>query len=447
MSNSASDIESTPQQEVATQTAGQTPVLSAQSAPAPQPQPALASSPGSTDPTNAPGVVGLDISARTGADVDTGSTPQLAWGARSDVGLIREHNEDSFLIHAPVFCVCDGMVGHAAGEVASAIAVRSIAEHAPVVADDTLLGAAVELANTAIIKGAQEGVGRPGMGCTATAAVIENKRLAVAHVGDSRLYILHEGTLVRVTRDHSFVEELVDAGEITADEARVHPSRSVITRALGSDPHMYADHFSLDIEPHDRIILCSDGLSSMMSDHALEDIAVSSATPQQAADNLVAAALAEGGYDNVTVIVIDVLDKNEAKHHRSSRVRTLWRWSVVSILTLAVMVVSFWFVVRNSWYIGENGTTVAVYQGINASLFGIKLNSLFDTTSIQIADLPESTQRSLKEGIGVASPKEAQKIVENYRGQIDKQKSEEAKKLTTTSQQTNVAELSYSAKE
>ena len=201
MSNSASDIESTPQQEVATQTAGQTPVLSAQSAPAPQPQPALASSPGSTDPTNAPGVVGLDISARTGADVDTGSTPQLAWGARSDVGLIREHNEDSFLIHAPVFCVCDGMGGHAAGEVASAIAVRSIAEHAPVVADDTLLGAAVELANTAIIKGAQEGVGRPGMGCTATAAVIENKRLAVAHVGDSRLYILHEGTLVRVTRD------------------------------------------------------------------------------------------------------------------------------------------------------------------------------------------------------------------------------------------------------
>ena len=136
------------------------------------------------------------------------------------------------------------MGGHAAGEVASAIAVRSIAEHAPAVADDVLLGASVELANTAIVDGVRQGVGKPGMGCTATAAILENNRLAIAHVGDSRLYVLHEGTLVRVTHDHSFVEELVDAGEITADEARTHPSRSVITRALGSDPVSYT-HLTL----------------------------------------------------------------------------------------------------------------------------------------------------------------------------------------------------------
>ena len=232
-----------------------------------------------TEPVNAPGSETVPVTSRKGADVDTGSAGRLAWGARSDVGLVRDHNEDAFLVHAPLFCVCDGMGGHAAGEVASAIAVRCIAEHAPVTADDVLLGTAVELANAAIIEGAAEGVGKPGMGCTATAAVIENDHMAIAHVGDSRLYVLHAGSLVRVTHDHSFVEELVDAGEITADEARVHPSRSVITRALGSDPDMYADHFTLDVARGDRIILCSDGLSSMVPDSIIEELAVSSATP------------------------------------------------------------------------------------------------------------------------------------------------------------------------
>lgn len=144
------------------------------------------------------------------------------------------------------------------------------------------------------------------MGCTATCAYIENDTLAIAHVGDSRAYLLHEGTLIRVTRDHSYVEELVDAGEITADEARVHPNRSVITRALGSDPAMYADHFTLHIEEGDRLILCSDGLSSMIPDSDIENIATQSSTAQICVDNLVDAALAAGGHDNVTVVVVDL---------------------------------------------------------------------------------------------------------------------------------------------
>ena len=115
--------------------------------------------------------------------------------------------------------------------------------------------------------------------------------MAVAHVGDSRIYLLHHGTLVRVTHDHSYVEELVDSGQITADEARNHPSRSVVTRALGSDPEMYADHFTLEVSDGDRIILCSDGLSSMILDDEIESIAVSNITPQNAADSLVSAAI------------------------------------------------------------------------------------------------------------------------------------------------------------
>ena len=191
---------------------------------------------------------------------------------------------------------------------ASSIAVETVGEQAPGTADDVLLGAAVEAANMAVIEAAEQGIGKPGMGCTATAVLIEKNKMAVAHVGDSRAYVLRQGTLVRVTHDHSYVEELVDSGQITADEARTHPSRSIITRALGSDPDMYADHFSLEVNDGDRIILCSDGLSSMISDAELESVAVSSATPQQAADNLVAAALTAGGADNVTVVVIDVLN-------------------------------------------------------------------------------------------------------------------------------------------
>jgi protein phosphatase len=170
------------------------------------------------------------------------------------------------------------MGGHAAGEVASGIAVQTIAEKAPDHTDGILLGAAVEAANAAVLEGVKTGQGKAGMGCTATCALIENNRMAIAHVGDSRIYLLHAGTLVRITRDHSYVEELVDAGEITADEARVHPSRSIITRALGSDPDMYADHFTLDVSTGDRIILCSDGLSSMVPDKDIEELAVSSVT-------------------------------------------------------------------------------------------------------------------------------------------------------------------------
>ena len=116
-----------------------------------------------------------------------------------------------------------------------------------------------------VIDAPAKGIGKPGMGSTASAVLIEGNQMAVAHVGDSRIYLLHHGTLVRITHDHSYVEELIDSGQITADEARTHPSRSVVTRALGSDPDMYADHFSLEVSDGDRIILCSDGLSGMVS--------------------------------------------------------------------------------------------------------------------------------------------------------------------------------------
>ena len=370
------------------------------------------------EPTNAPGRAEIPVEGRAGADAVSGANEFISWGARSDVGLVRGHNEDSFLLRAPLFVVSDGMGGHAAGEIASSVAVETIGERAPGTADDVLLGAAVEAANLAVIRGAEEGIGKPGMGCTATAALIEKNKMAVAHVGDSRIYVLRHGTLVRVTHDHSYVEELVDSGQITADEARTHPSRSIITRALGSDPDMYADHFSLEVNNGDRIILCSDGLSSMISDSELEAVAVSSATPQQAADNLVAAALTAGGSDNVTVVVVDVLNDGLAD---AARRRLLHRAAgvsgVIAAVLAVVILVSFAFI-RGEWYLGVNDGTVAIYRGIQGDILGIPLNELVGTSAVSITDLPASVQDQLEAGIRVQNEQAALDTINSYRDQI-----------------------------
>lgn len=356
---------------------------------------------------------------------DAGTTTQLMWGARSDVGCVRSHNEDSYLVQSPLFCVCDGMGGHAAGEVASSIAVETIAKTAPHTADPALLGAAIEAANAAVIEAALNGLGKPGMGCTATAAYIEGNTIAIAHVGDSRAYLLHEGTLIRVTRDHSYVEELVDAGEITADEARVHPNRSVITRALGSDPAMYADHFSLNIEEGDRLILCSDGLSSMIPDGEIENIATQSSTAQICTDNLVDAALAAGGSDNCTVVVVDVVDDGKLREISKRRRRNVIAVISAVVALLALIGVIALASVANSVYLGVKDDAVAIYRGIPNKVMDFELHWLEDETSVMLSDLPEDTQNRLREGIPQKSVEAAAKTVSKYREQIDEDQSKQ----------------------
>lgn len=356
---------------------------------------------------------------------DAGTTTQLMWGARSDVGCVRSHNEDSYLVQSPLFCVCDGMGGHAAGEVASSIAVETIAKTAPHTANPALLGAAIEAANAAVIEAALNGLGKPGMGCTATAAYIEGNTIAIAHVGDSRAYLLHEGTLIRVTRDHSYVEELVDAGEITADEARVHPNRSVITRALGSDPAMYADHFSLNIEEGDRLILCSDGLSSMIPDSEIENIAAQSSTAQICTDNLVDAALAAGGSDNCTVVVVDVVDDGKLREISKRRRRNVIAVISAVVALLALIGVIALASVANSVYLGVKDDAVAIYRGVPNKVMDFELHWLEDETSVMLSDLPEDTQNRLREGIPQKSVEAAAKTVSKYREQIDEDQSKQ----------------------
>lgn len=374
------------------------------------------------EPANAPGRAEVPVEGRVGADAVSGANEFISWGARSDVGLVRGHNEDSFLLRTPLFVVSDGMGGHAAGEVASSIAVETVGERAPGTADDVLLGAAVEAANMAVIEAAEQGIGKPGMGCTVTSVLIEKNKMAVAHVGDSRAYVLRQGTLVRVTHDHSYVEELVDSGQITADEARTHPSRSIITRALGSDPDMYADHFSLEVNDGDRVILCSDGLSSMISDAEIEALAVSSATPQQAADNLVAAALTAGGADNVTVVVVDVLNDGIAD---AARRRLFHRAAILSGVIVALLALSLLFavaLVRSEWYLGVNGTTVGLYRGIKGEFLGVPTSELVGTSSVELSDLPTSVQDQLAQGIRVYSEEAGREVIDSYHDQINAEK-------------------------
>lgn len=392
-------------------------------------------------PVPSPGHEPLPITGRKDADVVTGHSDRLRWGSRSDVGLVRGHNEDSFLVQAPLFAVCDGMGGHAAGEVASAIAVRTLSQLAPSTADDAILGGAVEEANSAIIESAQSGEGKEGMGCTASAIVIDKNHMAVAHVGDSRVYLMSGGVLVRVTHDHSYVEELVDAGQITTDEARVHPSRSIITRALGSDPDMYADHFTLEVRTGDRIIICSDGLSSMVPDSSIESIAVSSATPQDAADALTSAALEAGGHDNVTVVVVDVTDDGSAekRHQQRKKQALVWVIALAALFALAIAIGAN--MINSSWYLGNNEGTVGIYQGLNSEVFGIPLNHLVETTSVEVADLPDATQSQLEQGIRTDDENSALDTINSYHEQIDTQRSQASSVASDVKSTTSKEEL------
>ncbi|HQE70793.1 MAG TPA: SpoIIE family protein phosphatase, partial [Atopobiaceae bacterium] len=224
------------------------------------------------------------------------------------------------------------------------------------------------------------------------------------------------------------VEELVDAGQITEDEARVHPSRSVITRALGSDPEMYADHYTLDVRTGDRVILCSDGLSSMVDDREIELLTVSSASPQAAADKLVSAALTAGGADNVTVLVVDILNDGIAEMERRRLLQRIGIFAAGVAAALLAVLALFIAFVKSEWYLGADGDTVGIYQGINADVAGMPLYELIEPTTILIKDLPDAVQVQLEQGIQVSSEAEAHTIVESYRDQIDAEKTRAAEK-------------------
>lgn len=239
-----------------------------------------------------------------------GSTVTLSWAALTDTGLRRTANEDSYVASAPVFAVADGMGGHLAGDLASAAVATRLAERdglAPIEPSD------VTDALRAAVEDMREGLGITdnGTGTTVSGVAIAEREEKLAwlvfNIGDSRVYRLEQGVLEQLTRDHSVVQELMDAGHITSEEADVHPHSNIITRAVGFHEDPVPDFRLIALRAGARFLICSDGLTKELTNYGIRHFLLANPKPADAAQQLVEAALGNGGRDNVTVIVIDVL--------------------------------------------------------------------------------------------------------------------------------------------
>jgi PPM family protein phosphatase len=233
---------------------------------------------------------------------------KIAIGAKTDVGLVREGNEDSLLIEEPLFVVADGMGGHLAGDVASSTAVGVIADrwHQSNMSDEDELRAVVREANSAIWERSQADPSLRGMGTTCTLVRVDDSQARLAHVGDSRAYLFRDGELSQLTEDHTMVGRMVREGRLSLEEAELHPQRNIITRALGVDTDVDVDTFSLDLVTGDRILICSDGLTAMVRGGPIGEVLAGEPDPQRAAERLVQIAIDNGGEDNITVVVLDI---------------------------------------------------------------------------------------------------------------------------------------------
>lgn len=228
----------------------------------------------------------------------------------TDTGRTRLRNEDAFMRSPPLFVVADGMGGAQAGALAAHIAVSVFEGAAGAEAPDAAsrLQALVQEANRQIFARSQDDPSLTGMGTTTTAALVEGSQVMIAHVGDSRAYRIRDGTMTQLTDDHSLVAELVRGGRLTPNEAELHPQRSVITRALGTGESVTADLLSVEGRPGDIFMLCTDGLTTMLSDQTITDTIVEARGAEEAAETLVKAANRGGGEDNITVLLFDLVD-------------------------------------------------------------------------------------------------------------------------------------------
>ena len=405
-----------------------------------------------------------------------------ASAAVSHVGRVRSNNQDSGYAGRNLFLVADGMGGHAGGDVASAIATRRIAEadgdydsapDAAAALEGALIAANRELAETVA-----EHSELTGMGTTVSAMLLDGDRMVISHIGDSRIYLLRSGELSQISTDHTFVQRLVDAGRITAEEAMVHPRRSVLMRVLGdveSSPEI--DSMVLDTRDGDRWMLCSDGLSGVVSFDELHELMSADAGAKQVADRLVKASLDGGAPDNVTVVILDIGDPPapatpplvvgsaaaplafgsaaEPVRARGIRMPTLrphpvqethfepdsadyfdelieedarrrrrrrWVWSFWIVLLVGAIAAAFllgyqWTQTR--YYVGESNGRVAIYQGIQQDLGPISLHELHTETSIDVADLRTYDQQRVEQTISAGSFSEAFRIVQRLEDSVE----------------------------
>ena len=351
----------------------------------------------------------------------------LRYIARSDRGLVRSNNEDSVYAGARLLALADGMGGHAAGEVASQLVIEALQPLDDDEPGGDLLGkleSAIASGNAAIAEQVERSPELDGMGTTLTAILFAGTRLALCHIGDSRGYLLRDGELNQITRDDTFVQTLVEEGRITAEQAHTHPQRSLIMRAL-TGAEVEPTLTIREARAGDRYLLCSDGLSDVVSEETIADTLSSVTDHGDCADRLIELALRGGGPDNVTVVVADVVDVDYGDHRpiragaagegddeyvpdpktsagraaalrppqesprrptvdvedvvEERRPRRKWLWALIAIV-LIVLVVAGGFVarsiIRSNYYVGEHDGEVVLYRGMQGSILGISLNSV-----------------------------------------------------------------------
>jgi serine/threonine protein phosphatase PrpC len=413
-------------------------------------------------------------------------TIALRYAARSDVGLVRSNNQDSAYAGPHLLAVADGMGGHAGGDVASSVAVAHLAPlddeaHGP---DDALdeLGRAIKQAHDELLLRAEENPELAGLGTTVTALLRSGNKLAMAHIGDSRAYLMRSGELMQVTSDHSFVQHLVNTGKITAEEAEHHPQRSVLLRVLGDfDMEIVPDMSVREARAGDRWLLCSDGLSGVVSASTIEQTLREVEDVDACADQLVQLALRGGAPDNVTVVIGDIVEVDElrdgagpatashvvgaaalernqptrggrgaaaraAEHSAaaqaqaerdgtaapapahdeedeppSRRRRHVLVALLVTLLVAAVVAAGYlgygW--TQDQYYVGVDDGNVAVYRGIPQSIGPVQLWSVVETSDLAVDDLPGYVNDRLEQTIPASSLAEARDQVERLTSEAD----------------------------
>jgi serine/threonine protein phosphatase PrpC len=394
----------------------------------------------------------------------------LRYAARSDRGLIRGNNQDSVYAGPRLLAVADGMGGHAAGDVASKVVIAAM-EHLD---DDAPSGDLLQPLREAVFEGSEhlrevirESPQLEGMGTTLTAILFAGGRLALCHVGDSRAYLVRDGQLSQITHDDTFVQTLIDDGRITPEEANSHPQRSLLLRALNGQD-VEPDLSMREARAGDRYLLCSDGLSGVVSEETLAD-ALKDPDPQSTADRLIELALRSGGPDNVTVIVADVVDDDgrplmdpvidgaagdnvgqrqvdarsaagraaladppapppptptpptgggPSAHRRPLRLLLV---AVAALVVLMAGAAGTYVWALGHWFVGVDGSAktehVAVFKGLNVSILGFDFYQLDENTSMTMGDLTAAARNRVRGGITADDRDDADRILGALRDQ------------------------------
>lgn len=390
-------------------------------------------------------------------------TLSLRFAARSDVGLLRDGNEDSGYAGPRLLAVADGMGGQAAGEVASATVIEELADLDTDVPGSELLdtlASAVDNANDQLGAMMEDNPRLEGMGTTLTALYFSGTRIGIVHVGDSRAYLLRDGDLHQITHDHTFVQTLVDEGRITAEQASHHPHRSLIMRALDGRGRVDLDLSIREVATGDRYLVCSDGLSGVVSHETIEQAMSTALSPDEAADGLVALALRAGAPDNVTCIVAHVVnsgpppptvpqvvgaavdreparrptpngpagraaaltaieDTDDAEDDHDpitgpGRVRRVARRLLFAVLVLAAISALGWFSyswTQRQFYVGEFEGEVAIFRGLSEPILGVHLSELYEQPVVPLADLPAYDRSQVVDKIEARDLDHAREIV------------------------------------